>query len=131
VLQPFKCAADCKKFRPADLPALYTASRDAQFLRSVEQSRDVADSLWGGVLGKFPPQADSYAQLCFNAHNPLVRKVAQVKNKVLLQRAIQMLYVQALLLGHHPLSTKEMKLLNEGLIGLLEIGVGAAKESGT
>ncbi len=36
-----------------------------------------------------------------------------------------MLYVQALLLGHHPLSAKEMALLNDGLLALIEWGVEA------
>jgi molecular chaperone HtpG len=128
VLQPFQCAADCKKFRPPELPAMYTTTRDANFFRAVEQSKEVADSLWGGVLdsiaGKTP---DHYAQLCFNANNPLVRKLAQVKNATLLQRAIQMLYVQALLMGHHPLSAREMKVLNAGLIGLIELGLNAGE----
>ena len=31
-----------------------------------------------------------------------------------------MLYVGALLLGHHPLSSIEMKLLNRGLMGLID-----------
>jgi molecular chaperone HtpG len=131
VLQPFRCAADCKKFRPPELPAMYTTTRDANFLRAVEQSKEVADPLWGGVLdnlaGKTP---NHYAQLCFNGHNPLVRKLAQVKNGPLLQRAVQMLYIQALLMGHHPLSAREMKLLNTGLIGLIELGVNAAGEPG-
>ena len=34
-----------------------------------------------------------------------------------------MLYVQALLLGHQPLNAKEMALLNEGLLALIEFGV--------
>ena len=56
---------------------------------------------------------------------PLVRRLAGLTNRTLLQRSIQMLYVQALLLGHHPLNAKEMALLNEGLIGLIEWGVQA------
>ena len=36
-----------------------------------------------------------------------------------------MLYVQALLLGHHPLNAKEMALLNDGLLALIEWGVDA------
>jgi molecular chaperone HtpG len=43
-----------------------------------------------------------------------------LKDRTLLQRSIQMLYVQALMLGHHPLQAREMTLLNEGLIGLIE-----------
>ena len=53
----------------------------------------------------------------------IVRKLAALTNRTLLQRSIQMLYVQALLLGHHPLNAKEMGLLNEGLLGLIEWGV--------
>jgi molecular chaperone HtpG len=41
----------------------------------------------------------------------------------LLRLSVQVLYVQALLLGHRTLNAKEMRLLNEGLMGLLEWGV--------
>jgi molecular chaperone HtpG len=127
VLQPLKCSAEVKKFLPKELPTLYSSSADANFLRSVEQSREVADPLWSSVLGNLAGRAsgDGYAQLCFNFNNPLVGRLARVKDKGLLQRSIQMLYVQALLLGHHPLSAREMGLLNEGLLGLIEVGVEA------
>src|SRR5262249_26335800 len=74
VLQPFKCAADVKKFQPAEVPALYSTDSNAEFLRSVEQTREVADSLWSSVLGSVAGRgkAGPYAQLCFNFHNPLV-----------------------------------------------------------
>jgi molecular chaperone HtpG len=131
VLQPFKCSAEIRKFRPAELPALYSTNSDAGFLRSVEQSKEVADELWSSVLDNLADGRgrDAYAQLCFNYHNSLVRKLARLGNRTLLQRSIQMLYVQALLLGHHPLNAKEMALLNDGLIGLIESGV-AAEERG-
>ena len=38
------------------------------------------------------------------------------------------LYIQALLLGHHPLGSREMALLNEGLIDLIERGVSPSEE---
>ena len=41
-------------------------------------------------------------------------------DRAALARAIQMLYVQSLLLGHHPLSAREMALLNDGLLGLID-----------
>jgi molecular chaperone HtpG len=131
VLQPFKCSADVKKFLPRELPTLYSTNPDADFLRSAEQSREIADALWSSMLDNLTRNAgDLYAQLCFNFHNPLVRKIVRLKDRTLLQRTIQMLYVQALLLGHHPLNAREMKLLNEGLIGLIEWGVDA-QERGT
>jgi molecular chaperone HtpG len=40
-----------------------------------------------------------------------------------------MLYVQALLLGHQPLNAKEMSLLNEGLLALIDLGVTQEEEA--
>ena len=122
VLQPYHCGAEIKKFLPREMPTLYSTSRDGNFLRSVEQSREVADELWSSVLGNLADKRSGamYSQLCFNYHNPLVRKLAGLTDKTLLQRSIQMLYVQALMLGHHPLQSREMALLNDGLIGLIE-----------
>ena len=36
-----------------------------------------------------------------------------------LKLSVEMLYVQALLLGHRPLNAREMALLNRGLLGLI------------
>lgn len=130
-LQPFKCAAEIKSFEPTDLPCLYSTDADADLLRSVERSKDVADSLWSGVLDDLARERgrSTYAQLCFNYKNPLVKKLCKVKDKRLLRTAIEMLYVQALLMGHHPLGAKEMTLLNQGLLGLIESGVSAREEN--
>ncbi len=126
ILQPFKCRAEVKKFEPADLPALYLAGDDVSFMRSLEQSRDVADEHWSSILSNLAnsDQADSYAQLCFNFQNPLIRKLARLEDRDLMRLAIQMLYVQSLLMGHHPLSSKEMALLNTGLLDLIDLGIG-------
>jgi ABC-type Co2+ transport system permease subunit len=47
----------------------------------------------------------------------------------LLRRSVEMLYVQALLLGHQPLNAKEMNLLNEGLLALIELGLTNGDEA--
>ncbi|HUG93874.1 MAG TPA: HSP90 family protein, partial [Planctomycetaceae bacterium] len=122
VLQPFRCAVDVKKFRPAALPTLYTTNDAALFLRSIEQSKEAAGELWSGVLDSIAqaPAADAFARLCLNYRNPLIRRLARVEDRRLLRRAVEMLYVQALLLGHYPLKAKEMELLTSGLLGLIE-----------
>jgi molecular chaperone HtpG len=129
-LQPYRCGGEIKKFLPEDLPALYSTSADANFLRSIEQSKDVADDLWSSVLGNLsgPASTEPYAKLCFNFRNPLVRKIAALREPTLLRRSVEMLYVQALLLGHHPLSGKEMALLNAGLTSLIEWGIAGARK---
>jgi molecular chaperone HtpG len=126
-LKPFRCEPELKKFKPKELPALFSTSKDGRFFRSLEQSKEIADPLWGGVLdqlGKRERRQTAHSQLCFNFDSPLVRRLVGLKNKGLLRRSVEMLYVQALLLGHQPLNAKEMALLNEGLIALIEFGVG-------
>lgn len=115
-----------KKFLPKELPAMYTTDREGQFMRSLEQSKEIADSLWSSVLDNISKRErhnPAHSQLCFNFHNSLVKRLLGVRDRAAIVRAVQMLYVQALLLGHHPLSAKEMALLNDGLLGLIEAGI--------
>jgi molecular chaperone HtpG len=121
-LRPYRCQADIKKFLPPEMPTLYHSSREGEFLRSVERSKDIADELWSGVLSNLSSRGNggSHAQLFFNHRNPLIRTLVKLKDSKLLKRAIQMLYVQALLMGHHPLQGNELSLLTEGLSDLIE-----------
>ena len=125
VLRPFNCSTEARKFLPRELPALYNASSEVNFMRSVEQAREVSDTLWSGVLGSLAGglNRDAFASLCFNYDNPLIYKLSRMRDETLLRLSIQMLYVQSLLLSHRPLNVKEMALLNDGLLGLLEWGV--------
>src|SRR5207302_1953478 len=121
--QPFKCRAEVKKFKPSELPALYCLDDEGVFRRSLEHSQEIADPLWGSVLGNLQgarSAGGAHGRLFFNWDNPLIRRLVQVSQGRLRQRSVQILYVQALLLGHHPLNAKEMRLLNDGLLGLLE-----------
>lgn len=131
-LKPFRCEPELKKFKPQEVPALYSTSKDGRFYRSLEQSREIADPLWGGVLdqlGKRDRRILAHSQLCLNFDNPLVRRLVGLKNKLLVRRSVEMLYVQALLLGHQPLNAKEMTLLNEGLLALIDLGVTSEEGS--
>ncbi|HEY1191174.1 MAG TPA: HSP90 family protein [Gemmata sp.] len=127
ILRPFRCRAEAKKFRPDELPTLYSTTRDGRFYRSLEQSKEVSGALWSGVLdtlGRRDAAETSFAQLCFNFRNPLIQKVAAVRDRKRLARAVEMLYVQALLLGHHPLSARELAVLNGGILALIDGSAG-------
>lgn len=131
VLKPFRCEPEVKKYKPKELPALYTTTGEGRFFRSLEQSKEIANPLWSGVLDNLskkdrPPA--TFANICFNFENPLVKRLTTVRDRAVLHRSIQMLYLQSLLLGHHPLSGKEMQLLNDGLLALIEWGIGLGGE---
>lgn len=129
-LQPFGTRAEVRKFDPARLPTLYTSNEDATFRRSIEQTQEQTDELWSGVLEGIEETAfdSTMAQLCFNFNNALVRRLAGLKDRELVRRSVEMLYVQSLLLGHYPLKGNEMSLLSDGLQGLIELGVSASEK---
>ncbi|MGA9995562.1 MAG: HSP90 family protein [Pyrinomonadaceae bacterium] len=128
VLEPLRCSTEIRKFAPVELPALYSASTDALFHRSIEMSKDVSDGLWSSVLDSLAEgmEGERDAQLCFNYNNRLIRKMSRLQDETLLRLSVQMLYVQSLLLSHRPLNSKEMSLLNDGLLGLIEWGVDSS-----
>ncbi|EKN86146.1 GHKL domain protein [Leptospira interrogans str. 2003000735] len=122
ILRPFQCVTDIKKFLPIEMPMLYHLSQEGDFLRSVEHSKEIANKMWSDILNNL---SDSYskeinAYLFFNLRNPLIQKLVKLKDVQLIGRAVQMLYIQALLMGHHPLHVKELSLLTGGLSDLIE-----------
>ena len=125
VLQPFKCAVQIKKFLPKDLPALYSTGEEGTWQRSLVQSQEIADNHWSNLLDSLHSESatSSYGELCLNFNNSLINKLAKVEKTQVLKLVIEMLYAQSLLLGHHPLSSQEMKILNTGLIDLIELSV--------
>jgi molecular chaperone HtpG len=131
VLRPLRCYADVKKFAPVELPVLYTTSAEGQFFRSIEQSQEIANPLWSSVLDNLTPKAAGsapFSQICFNFNNQLIQRLLTVSSREVLRRSIQMLYIQSLLLGHHPLNSSEMKLLNEGLLSLIDLALNQHEE---
>ena len=120
-LEPFRCEVSIKKFLPPEVPTLYGDVDDGAFRRDVERAREGTDELYAsmleGALSGAPEE--ERPQLCFNLRNPVVRRLARVRDAAQLRLSVEMLYVQALLLGHRPLNAREMTLLNQGLLGLI------------
>ena len=123
VLQPFRCQAELRKFKPVEIAALFTSSEQSNFFRSVEQSREVANDLFSEVLDGVAsdPGLSSWPQLCFNFANPLIQKMIGITDSELLQRSIELLYVQSLLQGHYPLKANEQRVLNSGLLNMIDL----------
>ncbi|MFD2168799.1 HSP90 family protein [Tumebacillus lipolyticus] len=126
VLQPFGCKAEIKKYLPLELPALYSTSEEATFMRSVERTQEQTNPLFASILESLSQafgMQTPHGQLCFNYHNPVIAKLVRSDNTALQGKAVEMIYVQALLMGHHPLNQQEMRLLNNGLLHLIELGM--------
>lgn len=125
VLAPFDCRGEVRRFLPADLPTLYTMNDNARFLRQVqtaqERESDFSDAL--SSLFASRGEEEALATLCFNLNNDLVRRILDLTDPEALEDVVRVLYVQALLAGGHPLRGQELRMMNEGILGLLGRGI--------
>ncbi|MGW1058537.1 HSP90 family protein [Micromonospora rubida] len=119
-LERLGCEVVIRAYDPVSLPALYLVSRSAAFNDQLTATRDRADELWGGVLDALAASAPpDRPQLVLNHRNPLVRRVTTLDDPELVGLAVEALYGQALLLGHHPIRAADAALLNSSFLGLL------------
>ncbi|RBY95277.1 HSP90 family protein [Blastococcus sp. TF02-8] len=122
VLQPFSCEVEVREFSPSTLPCLYTAGDDARFAREIDGTAEVAGSFWGSLLdrvGALSVQSRE-ATLVLNWRHPVVRRLSGAVPEDALRTAVEVLYLQALLLGRHPLRGRETTLLSGALSRLIE-----------
>ena len=117
------CEVVLREFEPASLPVLYLVDRAAAFAGELRAAKDQVDELWAGVLSAFEKPADDRPQLVLNYRNPLVRRISRLREGDLSALAVEALYGQALLLGHHPIRPAEASLLNRSFLGLLDQAV--------
>lgn len=124
-IDPLGCEVVVRDFDPASLPALYVTSRSAQHQAELEQAQDAADGVWADVLGALGATAAAAdrPQLVLNHRNPLARRITTLTDPGLVELAVQAMYGQALLLGHHPLRPADTAVLNRSFLGLLDWAV--------
>lgn len=134
VLAPSSCAVVVRAIDRPSLTGLYVI--DPETLRALDRGRTkgVTGSLWGGVLDRIdrtlPATADDDpgARLCLNWSNAVVRALVRVTDDAVFRRTVQLLYIQALLAGHHPLSDADRELMTSALGDLVALSAGVADE---
>lgn len=121
-LEHYKCRPEIKRFKPDSLPTLYYMSDSVNHERQIKGAIDVSSNLWGDILSNFiePYDTNNYSVLCFNFDNPLIKKLISLQDQEVLATVIPILYLNSLLMGHHPLNIKEMNILNTNIIGLID-----------
>lgn len=124
VLAEFGCEVDVRSFAPDVLPTLYTSGDDARYQRTIDQTTEVAAPLFGSILDALRPPEPELPVLCFNAANPLVGRLARIDDDDAIATVVEVLYVQSLLLGRHPLRAAETAVLNTSLLRLVDRAVG-------
>lgn len=128
------CAVVVRSIDQPDLPGVYVA--DPEVLRSIDRSRarGISGGTWGGVMGKVEDfsarsraaskQPDAASRLCLNWNNRVVRMLATLDDETVFARSVHVLYVQALLAGHRPLSPADRSLMTTAMTDLIQLSVG-------
>lgn len=132
VLQRFRCQAQLRRFKPEEIPVLYTLSQESAHLRSLESAKEVSTDALSSVLGSLGAvmKDTAYANIYFNLSNPVVEKIFNLTNREMMQSAIEMLYCNALMMGHYPMSRQEMALLNQGIVRFIDWGIHITHQDG-
>ena len=125
-LFPFECQAKLRRFLPADLPVLYAMSDEVQFLRQLQSAQESSSGIFSDALASMLSGVEErpLATLYLNLNSPIVRRLCTARDTGLLESMVQVLYVQALLAGGHPLRGGELKTMNQALLDLLEHTAG-------
>lgn len=135
VLTASGCSVTVRSIDQPELAALYVA--DPEVLRRIDRGRTkgITGSLWGGVLDRIDSTVsasrddDLSARLCLNWSNRVVRALVRVQDDAVFARTVQLLYIQALLAGHHPLSDADRALMTTALSDLVSLSAGIEEDS--
>jgi len=135
VLAASGCSVVVRSIDRPDLAGLYVA--DPEVLRALDRRRTkgITGSLWGGVLDRIDAtfsadrDEDLTARLCLNWGNRVVRALVRVQDDAVFARTVQLLYIQALLAGHHPLSDGDRTLMTSALTDLVSLSAGIETDS--
>lgn len=121
-----------RSFDRPELPGLFVA--DPEVLRALDRgrARSAGGALWGGVLDRAASIVsggrgadEPAARLCLNWTNPMIRRLAATTPGRVFDLSVQLLYVQSLLAGHHPLRPQDRALMSTALSELVDRAIDA------
>ncbi|MCP7255545.1 HSP90 family protein [Listeria monocytogenes] len=113
-----------KHFEPKDLPIIFIHSTATQELRELERAVEETNSVFSDILESIQKEQEPapLAHLYLNLDNELIKRLFTSGKAVKeLSVIVNVLYIQALLLGHYPLKRKEMVLMNQNMLRILEM----------
>ncbi|WP_158210053.1 HSP90 family protein [Myroides phaeus] len=122
ILKKHFCRAEVKRFEPKDTTAIYIANEDAIASKNI-QSLSQTSNPFASTLHHFKKKEEVMPTLCFNQQSDLVTKIMHIDDPELFEALINVLYVQALMLGGYTINKKEMDTFNDALYQFMILGM--------
>lgn len=124
VLKKNYCKAEVKRFDPKDTTAIYIADEKALASKNINNLSQT-NNPFAATLKHFKQQEDNMPVLCFNQQNDLVEKLLNIDDEELFEALVNVLYVQALMLGGYMINKKEMDTFNNALYQFVVLGMSS------
>lgn len=122
ILEKHFCQAQVKRFEPRDTTAIYIANEQAIASKNM-QNLAKTNNPFASTLQHFNNFEPEMPVLCFNQHNELLEKLVVIDDPELFEALINVLYVQALMLGGYTINKKEMETFNQALYQFMILGM--------
>jgi molecular chaperone HtpG len=123
VLKSHYCKARIKKFEPEDTPAIYVANDEALNNKNISNLANTSNPFASTLHGFIKKKEEMIPTLCFNKDNTLINDLTDLDDETMFEAVINILYVQALMLGNYPVNKKEMTVFNDSIYKLLIMGM--------
>ena len=122
-LNDYECKIELKSFDPENIPAIYHANTEIQLSRDIKSIRDNSNDLWGAISeGVFGNTGTAFSKLYLNVRNSIVETLLKQPGEFD-KTVVETLYINAMLLGHYPLSNKELDAMNGSLNKLIQFAL--------
>jgi len=122
-LNAFDCQIKLKKFDPKNVSAIFHASINTMQFRDVKNIREESNSLWKSIGDNVAtPKDEIPSKLYLNANNNLVLDLLKESSNN--EKAIiETLLVSSMMMGHYPLTQRELNSLNDNLSQFLNLAI--------
>ncbi|WP_407944821.1 HSP90 family protein [Paenibacillus albiflavus] len=131
-LQRFRCQIQLQRFLPSEVPSLFTHTKDSSTLRQLENAKESNSGLMSSILGNIEKkfQDSAYSTLYLNLNNPMIEQVFSKLNMNMLPTIFEVLYCNALMMGHYPMNRQEITALNQGIMQFISWGISLETGNG-
>ena len=119
-LAEFKCFVEVKKFMPNDIPALFYMDNQQIFGKDISNIKEESDDFWASISENVFTSQTYQSKLFLNLENPIVVNLLTTEKKDTEKIILEMIYINALMMGHYPISVKELKMMNNNILDIIK-----------